>query len=230
MPAEMEAIKKIAQKNKLWVIEDCAQAHLAKISDKNVGMFGNISTFSFFPTKNLGAFGDGGAVLTDDTELAVKIRKLARHGGLNKNEHEIIGVNSRLRLLQAAILNVKLQVLPDWNEQRATIAKFYIEELSGLQQVKLPVLPDQIKHSWHLFVIRTKKRDQLKKYLEKVGVNCQIHYPKILPNTPVYSDKNSTECAVGTQLEREILSLPIFPLMLDEEKRLVVDGVREFFA
>ena len=126
-------------------------------------MFGNISTFSFFPTKNLGAFGDGGAVLTDDTELAVKIRKLARHGGLNKNEHEIIGVNSRLDSLQAAILNVKLQVLPDWNEQRATIAKFYIEELSGLQQVKLPVLPDQIKHSWHLFVIRTKKTRPVEK-------------------------------------------------------------------
>src|SRR5437868_2636539 len=183
--ADMDAIMAIARKHNLWVIEDCAQAHLARYKGKLVGTFGNAATFSFYPGKNLGAYGDAGCAVTNDDRLADWMATFARHGG--KSEHVMEGINSRLDGLQAAILNVKLPHLSAWTEARRRVAARYDTLLAGVGDVMTPKIAASRDHVYHLYVIRTEMRDALKKFLGDAGVPTVLNYPKALPFYPAYS-------------------------------------------
>src|SRR5205085_12238795 len=175
-PADMGPIMAIARKHGLWVIEDCAQAHLARYKGQLVGTFGNVATFSFYPGKNFGAYGDAGCAVTGDHRLADWMATFARHGG--KGEHVIEGINSRLDGLQAAIINVKLPYLEAWTEARRRIARRYDELLSGVGDIVTPKIAPGRDHVYHLYVIRSEKRDALKKHLAAAGVATLLNYPK----------------------------------------------------
>lgn len=230
-PCQMDKIISIASKHKLKIIEDCAQAHLATFNDQLVGTFGDASSFSFFPGKNLGAYGDAGAILTDDDELAKKCRMFARHGALKKHNHLIEGINSRMDNLQAAILNVKLKYLNEWTLKRRKVAKKYIEKLKNTKVVCLDETLNS-NSSYHLFVIICDRRDELMDYLSSKGVSSAIHYPKIIPLQPAYSKYkyNKNNFPVGSKMQEKILSLPIFPEIKDEEIEYVTSVIREFYS
>jgi dTDP-4-amino-4,6-dideoxygalactose transaminase len=186
--ADMDAIMAIAKKHKLWVIEDCAQAHLARYKGKLVGTFGNAATFSFYPGKNLGAYGDAGCAVTNNDTLADWMATYARHGG--KGEHVMEGINSRMDGLQGAVLNVKLPCLPGWTQARRRVAARYDELLKGVGDLVTPrVAPDR-DHVYHLYVIRTERRDALKKHLADAGIATVLNYPKTLPFYPAYAYLN----------------------------------------
>ncbi|MBA2525503.1 MAG: DegT/DnrJ/EryC1/StrS family aminotransferase, partial [Pyrinomonadaceae bacterium] len=211
-PAEMDAIMAIAKKHNLWVIEDCAQAHLAKYDGQLVGTFGAAATFSFYPGKNLGAYGDAGCVVTNDNQLAEWMATYARHGG--KGDHVIEGINSRLDGLQAAILNVKLPHLAAWTAARRGVAARYDELLASVAVVT-PKIGHARDHVYHLYVIRTDERDQLKKVLAEHGIATALNYPRALPFYPAYSylhhQPGDFPVSYGNQIR--ILSLPIYPEM-----------------
>lgn len=229
-PAQMEEIMALAKKHSLWVIEDCAQAHLATFKGKKIGKFGDIATFSFYPGKNLGAMGDAGALVTDDNELAERAARFARHGGLVKGMHEIEGINSRLDGIQAAILNVKLSFLKDWTSKRQEIAKTYIKHLKNLKNLKLPYPQNNVSHVWHLFVIRALKRDELQRFLLKNGIKTLINYPIALPFLKAYSHQNNkfSDFPIAYKHQNEVLSLPIFPEMTEEMIIYIADKISEF--
>ncbi len=229
-PAQMDEIMRIAKKHGLWVIEDCAQAHLATFDGLKVGQFGNAGTFSFYPGKNLGAMGDAGALITGDAQLAHKAACFARHGGVVKGEHEIEGINSRLDGLQAAILNVKLPHLFDWTEQRRVIAGTYTHLLSEIDDLLLPYVDSRAEHVWHLFVIRTQKRDALKTYLSAHGIQTVINYPISLPFLPAYAHQRNriSDFPVAHRHQGEILSLPIFPDMTPGQTDYIATKLNEF--
>lgn len=209
LPARMTEIMSIAQKHELKVVEDCAQAHGAAINGKKVGTFGDVATFSFYPTKNLGAFGDGGAIVTSDRTLSQRMRQYSNHGQLEKHDHSIIGRNSRLDTVQAAILSVKLKYLDSWNAERNQLATMYGK---GITDAICPVVPAGFKHVFHLYVIQSTERDILKERLEKGGIGCAIHYSKPIPFLEAYEYKNHTigEFPIAEKLCREILSLPMW--------------------
>lgn len=226
-PADMESIMKIAKENDLWVVEDCAQAHLASINGKNIGTYGIAATFSFYPGKNLGAMGDAGAVVTNNDELAKNMAMYARHGGLTKGSHKIEGINSRLDGLQAAILSVKLKYLSDWTEERRNIAGIYSKKLEG---VKIPTINNQFKHVFHLYVIQHEKRNDLKSFLESVGISTIINYPCALPFLEAYSrlGHSKKDFPVAYQNQNRILSLPLFPGMKKEHIDYTIEKVNDF--
>lgn len=229
-PADMDEIMAIAKKHKLWVIEDCAQSHLAKFNGKLVGTFGNAATFSFYPGKNLGAYGDAGGLVTNDDKLADWCATYARHGG--KGEHMMEGINSRLDGLQAAILNVKLPHLKKWTATRQKVAARYDELLSGVGDIVIPKVAAGREHVYHLYVIRTEKRDALKKFLGEKNIGTVLNYPKALPFYPAYSYLGHTpkDFPVSFANQSRILSLPIFPEMTDEMISYVASSIKEFFA
>lgn len=229
-PCNIEAIKEIAEEHNLLIIEDCAQSHLATSNGNNVGTFGIASSFSFFPGKNLGAYGDAGCILTNNEDLARKCRIFARHGALRKHDHLIEGINSRMDNLQAAILNVKIKHLEKWTEQRREIAKEYIKGLNELPVI-IPELEKNTNSSYHLFIIQIRERDELKDFLESNGVSCGIHYPKIIPLQKAYSNYGYTEKDFPTGFEKQsqILSLPIFPEMTSNEINFVLKKIHEFY-
>src|SRR5205823_3223553 len=183
--ADMGAIMAIARKRNLWVIEDCAQAHLASYKGQLVGTFGNAATFSFYPGKNLGAYGDAGCIVTNDHRLADWMTTYARHGG--KGDHVMEGVNSRLDGLQAAILNVKLRYLGQWTKARQRAAARYDELLRGVGGIQIPQVAVGREHVYHLYVIRTERRDALRKQLTEAGIATILNYPKALPLYPAYA-------------------------------------------
>lgn len=224
--AEMDTIKEIARKHNLYIIEDAAQAHGAKYKDRNIGTIGDCACFSFFPGKNLGAYGDAGAIVTNNDELAQKIGMFANHGRIEKYNHEFEGTNSRLDGLQAAILDVKLKHLEKWTERRRTIAEMYDE---GLKDV-LSTPPNYIdlRHVYHLYVIRTKHREKVKKYLEDQGISTGIHYPIPLPFLKAYSylGHKPDDFPISYKLKDEILSLPIHGDMSDEQVKYVIEQLR----
>ena len=185
--ADMDPIMDLAKRHNLWVIEDCAQAHLAKYKGRTVGTIGNVGTFSFYPGKNLGAMGDAGAIVTNDEQLASNMAMFARHGGINKGEHQIEGINSRLDGLQAAILNVKLKHLKNWTLSRQEIAAAYTKLLANIPGVTLPVTDKDNEHVYHLYVIRHENRTELAEYLKKNGISSGINYPIALPFLQAYS-------------------------------------------
>src|SRR6201996_1840742 len=186
-PADMDAIMAIAQKHKLWVIEDCAQAHQARYKGRQVGTFGHAATYSFYPGKNLGAMGDAGAGVTDDGAPADRMKMLARHGGLVKHQHQIEGVNSRLDGLQAAILSAKLPHLADWTEARQDAAKIYDGGLNQIEDVAVPQVAAGRSHVYHLYTIQHPRRDALAAHLNAAGVQTAINYPTALPFLAAYS-------------------------------------------
>jgi dTDP-4-amino-4,6-dideoxygalactose transaminase len=229
-PAEMDAIMAIAKKHKLWVIEDCAQSHLARFKGQQVGTFGNAATFSFYPGKNLGAYGDAGGLVTNDDQLADWCATYARHGG--KGEHIMEGINSRLDGLQAAILNVKVPHLQGWTERRRQVAARYNELLTGVGDLVLPKVAADRDHVYHLYVIRSEKRDALKKFIGDKGVGTVLNYPKALPFYPAYSylGHKPEDFPVAYANQSRILSLPIFPEITDAMQQYVANAVKEFFA
>jgi dTDP-4-amino-4,6-dideoxygalactose transaminase len=230
-PADMDEILKIAEENDLYIIEDCAQAHGAKYKGKRVGTFGQIGCFSFYPGKNLGAYGDGGALVTDDGDMAKKMRMYANHGRSKKYDHEFEGINSRLDGMQAAVLSVKLKYIKEWNLKRNKNARIYNDRLKDIGDIKTPAITGDRDHVFHLYVIRTKERDKLKKFLADNGISCGIHYPTALPNLEAYNYLNHKpeDFPVSSMLQDEILSLPMFPELTTEQIDYVVSKIREFF-
>jgi len=220
---DMEKIKAIAQKRGLKIIEDAAQAHGAARGDIKAGSFSDAGCFSFYPGKNLGAAGDAGAVVTNNADLAAKMKMLRNHGREKKHIHEFEGVNSRLDTIQAAILDVKLKHLAGWVQKRNEKAWNYCKLLADCKGIKLPEIPKDVYHAWHLFVIRCKFRDKLKDALENENISCGIHYPVPLHLQPAYRHLNYKEgdFPVSERLAKEILSLPIYPeLTADDQNRI----------
>jgi len=230
-PADMDEINNIAKKYNLFVIEDCAQAHGARYKGKRVGTLGNIGCFSFYPGKNLGAYGDGGAIITDNEELSEKIRMYANHGRSQKYDHEFEGINSRLDGIQAAILSVKLKHLEKWNIKRNTNARIYNEKLKSIEKVKTPVISNDRDHVFHLYVIRLEERDRLRKFLVDNKISCGIHYPISLPNLKAYKylGYKPEDFPVSSKLQNEILSLPMFPELTEENIEYIVSVIKRFF-
>lgn len=227
--ADMDALMKIAKRHNLHVIEDCAQAHGAKFGDKRVGSFGVFGCFSFYPTKNLGAIGDGGLITTDDDALAEKCRVLRNYGQKNRYEHEVRGINSRLDELQAAILSEKLKTLEQSNARRGEIAKKYRDGLHGISEITLPAEREGTEHIYHLFVIETEKRDELQAFLKENGVDTLIHYPIPIHKQKCFPEYNFLELPVIEEKVKHILSLPMHPFLKDEEVDYVCKQVREFY-
>ena len=229
--ADMTTIAAIARRHGLRVLEDSAQAHGARCSGKRAGSLGDASAWSFYPGKNLGAFGDGGAVTTDDDVLADRIRVLRNYGSRVKYVNEVRGVNSRLDDIQAAILSVKLPHLDSWNARRAACAEYYRTELADTP-LQLPVVPAWSSHAWHLYVVRTPERDQLQAALRAEGIETLIHYPHPPHRQQAYADTPLAHRSfpVSEQLHREVLSLPIGPHTTREQQSMVVRAVQGYFA
>jgi dTDP-4-amino-4,6-dideoxygalactose transaminase len=227
-PADMDAIMAIARKHNLWVIEDCAQAHLAKYKGRMVGTFGNIATFSFYPGKNFGAYGDAGCLVTSDDRLAEWATAFARHGG--KNDHVMEGICSRMDGIQAAILNAKLPHLSKWTAARQRVAAQYDDLLRNIEGIATPKVADEREHVYHLYVIRTDNRDALRKHLTDVGIATVLNYPKALPFVPAYGylrhKPEDFPNAYGNQ--SRILSLPIYPELTRKMIGHVADSIATF--
>jgi dTDP-4-amino-4,6-dideoxygalactose transaminase len=227
--ADMDAIMAIARRHNLWVIEDCGQAHLARYKGRNVGTFGDVATFSFYPDKNLGAYGDAGCVVTNDDRLAEWMTTFARHGG--KDDHIIEGINSRLDGLQAAILNSKLPYLPAWTEARRCVAACYDKLLEDVGDVITPKIGLGHDHVYHLYVIRTENRDALREHLTPAGISTALNYPQALPFCCAYAHLGhlSRDFPVACFNQSRILSLPIYPEMKKEMITHIVESIGGFF-
>src|SRR5260370_24891421 len=229
-PADMDAIMAIARKHKLWVIEDCAQSRLARYKGRQVGSFGAAATYSFYPGKNLGAMGDAGAVVTNDSALAEYVAMLARHGGLVKHQHFIEGINSRLDGMQAAILSAKLPHLSDWTNARQDAAKLYDASLNQIEDIVVPQVAADRTHVYHLYTILHPRRDALAAHLSANGVQTAINSPFALPFLPAYRrlDHQPEQFPNAYRAQSKILSLPMFADITPEQQRMVIDLVRAF--
>ena len=229
-PADMEAIMSIARRHKLWVLEDCAQAHLARYKGQLVGTFGDAASFSFYPGKNLGAMGDAGAVITRHADLARRMAMVARHGGIKKGEHEIEGVNSRLDGLQAAVLRAKLPHLQVWTATRQRVATTYGSMLSGTLGLTLPSVAPDREHVWHLYVVQHEQRDSLARHLAACGVQTVVNYPVALPFLPAYARLKHTpiDFPVAYRHQSRVLSLPIFAEITERQMATVCDALLKF--
>lgn len=227
-PANMDKIMEISNKYGLKVIEDCAQAHGAKYKDKMVGTFKDAGAYSFYPGKNLGALGDGGAVITNDKDIYDKIIALRNYGSEKKYYNRYKGINSRLDEIQAAILRIKLKSLSKWNNERQLIAKRYIENIKN-PSIITPKNFYDIEQVWHLFVIRNERRDELKSYLKNKGINTLIHYPIPIHLQECYSDLKykKGDFDIGEKMANQILSIPIWNGMSIEETDYIVNALNE---
>ncbi len=228
-PADLDPIMDLARRHRLTVLEDACQAHGAQYKGRPVGSFGRAACFSFYPGKNLGAYGDGGAVVTDDPELAERLYLLRNYAQQVKYVHLDLGFNSRLDTLQAAVLLVKLRNLDTWNESRRSAAREYDRLLSG-SDVVIPIESAARRHVYHLYVIQHDRRDQLLTHLNNLGISCGIHYPvPLIQQQPYLSAKTVPEGApVTTLLSKRILSLPMFPEITKEQIQAVVSGIASF--
>ncbi|MDP9195315.1 MAG: aminotransferase class I/II-fold pyridoxal phosphate-dependent enzyme [Pseudomonadota bacterium] len=231
-PVDMDSLGPVAARHNLHVIEDAAQAHGARFGNTQCGAFGIAAGFSFYPTKNLGAYGDAGAVATNDDALAARIRMLGNYGSKVKYHHEIMGTNSRLDPLQASLLSVKLKHLETWNERRRQLAQIYLEGLDGIGIYGLPAVPAKGLSVWHVFPLRIRSglRDRCKAWLQEKGVGTNIHYPVPIHLQPVYAGLQHSrgDFPVSEQSSDELLSLPLDPFHTEEEIRTVVRHLEEF--
>lgn len=229
---ELGVIKEICDRHHIYLIEDCAQAHFSEYQGKRTGLHGIAATFSFYPGKNLGAYGDAGCMMTYDDGLAEKCRMFANHGALKKPDHRIEGINSRLDTIQAAILGAKLPHILEWTEQRIKNAALYDRYLLDIPGIIRPAIRPGTKHTYHLYVIRSLKRDALMQFLKEQGVETAIHYPTALPNLPAYRylGHSPSDFPVATQLQQEILSLPMYPELTEEAIAYTAAGIKAFCA
>jgi dTDP-3-amino-3,4,6-trideoxy-alpha-D-glucose transaminase len=228
---DVPAIAEVARRAGIALVEDCAQAHGARIGGRRVGTFGDFGCFSFYPTKNLGGWGDGGAVTTADDQLAERVRLLRSHGEQPRYHHRIVGTTARLDALQAALLRVKLGRLDAVNERRRMLGERLRDALAGTRvQLPRPVLADGGDHVYHLFVVRTPHRDELRAHLERHGVGTAVHYPFPVHRTEAYAElgMGPGSLPVAERLAQEICTLPLFPAMTEDELERVIDGVRTF--
>lgn len=230
-PAQISRIKAIAEKNNLLLIEDCAQAHLAVYDGKYVGTFGVCGCFSFYPGKNLGAYGEAGAVITDNEDVYFKMLALRDHGSSKKYHHDFIGHNYRMEGIQGAVLDVKLKYLKKWTEQRREHAKLYKKYLADLQDIILPLEMSQAKHVYHLFVIRVPRRDELIQYLLKNAIYAGIHYPVPCHLQRAYSflHQSTPKLPVSEKYAKEILSLPMYAELTDNKIEYICKKIKEFY-
>jgi dTDP-4-amino-4,6-dideoxygalactose transaminase len=227
-PARMDALQEIAQRHKLWLIEDAAQAHGAEYQERRCGGIGDIACFSFYPGKNLGAYGDAGAVTSNNDELLAKVRKLRDHGRISKYEHDEIGFGERIDGMQSAILSAKLPHLESWTEARRSHARLYNELLAD-SDVITPFESPDVRHVYHLYVIRTEHRDKVLAHLKSKGVDAGIHYPIPLHRQPAFLKQGYGEVSlpVTEQVAAEILSLPLYPELTYEQIAYVAEAVKE---
>lgn len=230
IPANMTLIEQFAKEHALWVISDCAQAHGAEWNGKNVGAYDWVNCFSFYPGKNLGAFGEGGAITTNKGHIATQIKRMRNHGSIKKYYHEDFGINARLDPLQAAFLRVKLKHLEWINAQRRKIASVYLGELGEVKDLTLPTVPDKAFPVWHQFVVRHPQRDELKEWLEVNGVPTLMHYPvpPHLSGAYRYLKIQKGMFPKAEEYADTVLSLPIDPFLTDAEVEQVVKAVRSF--
>ncbi len=229
-PADMSLILELTKRHGLYVIEDCAQSHGATLNDRKTGAWGDIAAFSFYPTKNLGALGDGGMVVTDNSALAERIRLLQQYGWRERYLSDIPGGNSRLDELQAAVLRVKLRSLDKDNMQRQKLAQTYNEILADAG-LTLPKVRSGVSHAYHQYVVRLPKRDALRNYLRQAGVGTLIHYPAPVHLQPAYQGRLPIVAPLQftEQFARQVLSLPMFPQLSDEQIRYVAEGIIGFY-
>jgi dTDP-4-amino-4,6-dideoxygalactose transaminase len=231
--ADMDAIVEVAKNHNLGIVEDAAQAIGSKYKGKSVGELGTAATYSFFPTKNLGAYGDGGMVVTNDDELAEKMRVIRVHGSKPKYYHHVLGYNSRLDELQAAILNVKFPHLDEWSNLRREKAENYTKLLNEQlgDKVVTPFIADYSHHIFHQYTIRVERRDELQKFLQEQGVSTMIYYPKPLHLQPVFAELGYKEGDLPEteKAAAEAISLPMFPELKVEQQQYVVEKIAEFF-
>lgn len=229
-PAEMDSINEIARKHNLKVVEDAAQAQGARYKNRPTGSLSDAAGFSFYPGKNLGAFGDAGAIVTNDDEAADAVRILRNYGSRVKYYNEVKGFNSRLDPLQAAFLSVKLRHLDEWNARRQKIARKYIEALSGCSKIVLPVLQEEAESVWHLFVIQCAERDALQNFLKERGVETLIHYPVPPHLSEAYGQDfaEKPDFPVTERLAGTVLSIPISPHLTESEQDFTIETVKEF--
>lgn len=229
-PCDMDALSEIAGRHDLKIVEDAAQAHGASWKGKRVGALGDVGTFSFYPGKNLGAYGDGGAIVTNNSDLALKCRMIANHGRVAKYSHEFEGRNSRLDALQAAVLSVKLGHLPQWTQRRSQIASRYMSELSGVGDLNLPQVRPAVDHSFHLFVIRSRRRAELAEFLSNAHIEIGRHYPHSLPKLEAYAHLGPIDYdMLANKMDEELLSLPIGEHLSDSDVDYVIEHVVNFY-
>jgi dTDP-4-amino-4,6-dideoxygalactose transaminase len=228
---QMDRIVSICKKHNIYLIEDCAQSHFSEFRGIKAGLHGIAGSFSFYPGKNLGAYGDAGCLITDDDALAEKCRMYANHGALKKPDHRIEGINSRLDALQAAILSAKLPYILKWTDARIANASLYDRCLSDIQGISLPKLRPESKHSYHLYVIRAERREGLMQYLKEKDIETVIHYPVALPNLPAYRylGHQPSDFPVASRLQAEILSLPMYPELSAEMIEYIAGTIKSFY-
>ena len=230
-PCDLEPLLKMSETHDLRIIEDSAQAHGAETAGRRVGAIGDVGTFSFYPGKNLGAYGDAGAIVTNDPKLAKKCRMIANHGRLDKYDHAFEGRNSRLDGIQAAILSVKLRHLDEWIEHRNRVAAAYSVGLDGIDGLKIPRLRIDVRHSFHLYVVRTDRRDELASYLAEREIQTGIHYPVSLPRLRAYRHLGQADDAmVANRQDATLLSLPIGEHLNEGDVAHVIDSIKDFYS
>ena len=240
-PADMDPLTEIAKKHNIYLLEDAAQSHFAEYKGKRIGALSDIASYSFYPGKNLGAYGEGGAITTNNDELATTARMIRDHGGKEKYNHEIFGHNYRMEGIQGAVLGVKLNHLDKWTESRRKVAEKYRALLSDISEIKVPVEMDYAKHVYHLFVIqvkgrdgeeRSKRRDELQKYLGENEIASGLHYPVPLHQQKCFEHLgyNKGDFPVSEELAEQGLSLPMYPELSDDQINLVSETIHEFFA
>ncbi len=231
-PFDVDAVLRVRGRHGLWLVEDAAQAHGARWKGTRVGGFGRLAAWSFYPTKNLGCFGDGGALTGDEPVLVERARRLANHGQTSRYHHVALGTNSRLDSLQAAVLNCRLPLLDEDNARRRAIAAAYRERLTGVGDLELPADPPEAEPVYHQMTVLTDRRDALKDHLAARGIGSSIHYPSPLHQQPALAELGLTpgELPVATAAARRVLCLPMFPELTDAEVEAACEGVREFFG
>jgi dTDP-4-amino-4,6-dideoxygalactose transaminase len=227
-PADMDPILEIASRYNIKVIEDAAQAHGALYKGKRTGGLGDAAGFSFYPGKNLGAFGDGGAVTTNNPIIAERVRRLSNYGSQVKYAHDVKGFNSRLDELQAALLRVKLRHLDEWNARRRKIADQYLKELLSYDYLTLPHVPPWADPVWHIFVVRTPDRDRLQKHLADCGIQTLIHYPVPPHRQGAYQELSHLSLSISVRIHAEVLSLPMGPAMDAGHVQCVWDALQKY--
>jgi dTDP-4-amino-4,6-dideoxygalactose transaminase len=228
---DLDKIEGICKKHNIHLIEDCAQSHFSEYNGRRAGTVGIAGSFSFYPGKNLGAYGDAGCIITNDEEMAARFRMYANHGALIKHQHEMEGINSRMDGLQASILTAKLPYILQWTEQRIKNAALYDKYLDGIASIQKPKVRSNSKHTYHLYVIKAERRNELMAYLKENGIETAIHYPTALPNLPAYSylGTKPSDFPVATALQDQILSLPMYPELEKAQIAYIADTIRTFY-